>query len=408
MTATVVEIGHLFLKTYYERMSKDPSKVSALYSNTAELTHINYQLDFKEDLITVPTVKITGKENISKFFTRNNKKVCDLKVKIDSCDIQSTGVSRSGVIILTTGELFWTGTPTYRFCQTFVLERIENNANALDIVNDIIRFIPEPSYEYQIQPSNSVTSNKVENQVAIEETVTKSNDIDVEESKKDSAIEVSREDSEIIQNEIDKSDEKTEPKDSTSFTEASTELEIANTTDDSTTSVSGSSPVPVKISWASKLASVEHKTTEQPSNKDDSSDETKQKASIDKKSSEFGSKENNNSRSNKKKQMFSTVNKDGFYPIYIRGTAGVSEEKLKSTLEKEFGTVMKITNADNFAVVDFELQKSQTEALEKRKIKVEDIEVHLERKTLRKSTSTSPVSSNTSRQHKKHYMKKRD
>ena len=88
MAVAVQDIVHAFLQAYYQRMRKDPSKVSCLYSPTAELTHINYQVDFDCTADSLSTIKLTGKENISRFFTRNNKKVSDLKAKVDTCDFQ--------------------------------------------------------------------------------------------------------------------------------------------------------------------------------------------------------------------------------------------------------------------------------------------------------------------------------
>ncbi|CDO93387.1 unnamed protein product [Kluyveromyces dobzhanskii CBS 2104] len=142
-TYDVKEIGYAFLKTYYERMHNDPSKLSYLYSSTAELTHVNYNEPIKHDKDQLNTVRLIGKDNINNFFTRNSKRVQDLKVKIDSCDFQSTGYERSAILILTLGELYWTDSPSYRFCQCFILEPVEYNGKVYDLKNDIIRFIPD-------------------------------------------------------------------------------------------------------------------------------------------------------------------------------------------------------------------------------------------------------------------------
>lgn len=377
MTFTVVDIGHSFLNTYYERMNKDPSKVSALYSNTAELTHINYQIEINKESDIVPTVKLTGKENISKFFTRNNKKVCDLKVKIDSCDIQTTGSSRESIIILTTGELFWTGTPTFRFCQTFVLECIEENKEAFDITNDIIRFIPDIFEQYVAKPVES--KSEVNEKTILEDEPTSNS---VERSSKELQLIAIKKDT----------------KENVSLLQSTKEAQEVVSTP-----ASISSPVPVKMSWASKLAAIEQKNFQEVS------ENSKTKISSEKKSTDINRNENT-SRNSKKKQTFSTINKDGFFPIYIRGTADVSEDKLRKTLEREFGFIMKMTYADNFAVVDFELQKSQTDALEKKKLRIEDVEVYLERKTVKKATTSAIpiVPSSSSRQSKKFHVKKRE
>ncbi|CCE65788.1 hypothetical protein TPHA_0M02140 [Tetrapisispora phaffii CBS 4417] len=371
MATSVNEIGFAFLNIYYERMKKDPSKVSALYSNTAELTHINYQVNLDENSDTVETVKLTGKENISKFFTRNNKKVCDLKVRLDSCDMQATGQSQSNIIILTTGELFWTGTPTYKFCQAFVLQRSQENKNIFDITNDIIRFIPDSLEKYVIkQQENTPVDNSDDGPKELEGNTgigkPKENKVNTSTVEPVSEKQAPEMDDKNQQN--DKSDENVD----------SSKVD-KQVTEQSTT----------KMSWASKLSSVAQKPNQVPATK--TSNEESQSKNLEKSTlSDNSKKENSSNKATKKKQVFSTVNKDGFFPIYIRGTTGINEDRLKKILEKEFGNIMKITSADNFAVVDFENQKSQTDALEKKKLKIDDIEVQLERKTVKRVTSTTP------------------
>ena len=154
-TPTIQEISYAFVRTYYERMNNNPSKMSNLYSNTAELTHIGYQQKVDENSDVLATVKLTGKENISKFFVRNEAKVNDLKVKLDSCDFQTTGVNHKSIFIVVTGELFWTGTPTYRFCQSFILTPTSPSSDSYDITNDIIRFLGDNFQSIKAARQNS-------------------------------------------------------------------------------------------------------------------------------------------------------------------------------------------------------------------------------------------------------------
>ncbi|CCK69769.1 Bre5p KNAG_0D00170 [Huiozyma naganishii CBS 8797] len=144
MVLSIQEIVYAFLQVYYQRMKSNPGKLANLYSSTAELAHINYtQIANKlEDIDEIPTVKLTGRDNISKFFSRHEKKVSDLKVKIDSCDFQTTGINHKNILISVTGELFWPGSQVYQFCQTFILNPVAKSNDIYDISNDIIRFIP--------------------------------------------------------------------------------------------------------------------------------------------------------------------------------------------------------------------------------------------------------------------------
>lgn len=455
MGAAVQDIVYAFLQTYYQRMKKDPSKVSSLYSTTAELTHINYQLDFDKSADVLPTIKLTGKENISKFFTRNNKKVSDLKAKIDTCDFQTA--SHSSILILTTGELFWSGTPAYRFCQTIILQPNADNKNAYDVTNDVIRFIPDNWIPANIKvSSNSECSTKSSQSSAIngQPNVEEASDAELKmekvpeppkpevkskpqpvsrestptdqtinvEPKTDMKSDESRKDQKTVDKgyalnrtvttEVDNSDDK---KPSEIDDESGTASDKEKQKDVDATQEAQIRP-PARMSWASKLAASNDyiKSTSpvaQPQNEAARSDvqPLNNKKIAENKSESPNHRDANVTKPVKKKPQFSTVNKDGFYPIFIKGTAGVKEEKLRSVLENEFGHIMKMTTADNFAVVDFESQRSQVEALDRRQMMVGDTEVHLSRKTLKKSTGSPPVgSSSSTRPHKKHSNKKRD
>ncbi|AQZ14643.1 BRE5 (YNR051C) [Zygosaccharomyces parabailii] len=413
MGATVQEIGYAFLQTYYHRMSKDPSKVSCLYSATAELTHTNYQMDFLEDSDILPTVKLTGKENISKFFTRNNKKVSDLKVRVETCDFQTTGLSHASILILTTGEMFWTGTPTYKFCQTIILTP-SGSKDTFDVTNDVIRFIsdnivPEKSQDLskknldvedhaESQQEPQQESSKLESETELK---TLENEENVQPKLEDphGNIDVKELQSKKESNESSKPELKEDIKEET-------KVDVKEESKQNSKDPSQDGPPtqqPVRISWASKLAA-----NGDSSKANSESQYNGTRRAVDTKS-DIPNRRDINNRTAKKKTIFSTVNKDGYYPIYIKGTAGVKEDRLKSALEAEFGTVMKITNADSFAVVDFETQKSQMDALERRQLTIDDIEIIMGRKTVKKSPSPPVGGTQTQfRSHKKYSGKKRD
>lgn len=456
MAVAVQDIVHAFLQTYYQRMRKDPSKVSCLYSATAELTHINYQVDFDCNADSLSTIKLTGKENISRFFTRNNKKVSDLKTKIDTCDFQTSGVSQSSILILTTGEMYWSGTPAYRFCQSIVLQPNADNKNAFDVTNDVIRFIRDDLKPYSTKTSQDLKEdgNKAAQPVInggpkpqdlptkVETTEPEIKSVESAEldSKKEcetrqlspeNGSEASESEKADTNNKINQTMKSKEVKTASTGEEtvkneiekpAKSETEVSPTADkvkiSSAVPETDDKPTapPVRMSWASKLAAsgdsfkASAPTASHEPTKTEAPQPPNNRKAVETKS-EFQpvQKENINNKTAKKKPQFSTVNKDGFYPIYIKGTAGIKEEKLKSALEDEFGTIMKMTTADSFAVVDFQTQKSQMDALERKQLTVGDTEVYLSRKTVKKSSSTPPVGSSGSiRSHKKHSNKKRD
>ncbi|KOG97202.1 Bre5p [Saccharomyces eubayanus] len=514
MVATVQDICFAFLQNYYERMRTDPSKLAYFYASTAELTHTNYQsksTNEKDDVL--PTVKVTGRENINKFFSRNDNKVRSLKLKLDTIDFQYTGHLHKSILIIATGEMFWTGTPVYKFCQTFILLP-SSSGSTFDITNDIIRFIPSSFKPYlqredylpQPEKDSSATTvdegEKIRQDLKVDKEKEKENSPEVTKpkAKKEiskepivepkplnqekpiadhnqsqdlSAVKESKNHAEgvvceakgidkqnelLLQETIVKPDEKppksekkavptkalpikakeaseiiskTPLPNSKVDNEEITVQEIvqesetegkpiephSSETKESNGSVPALSPSPEpvanppKMTWASKLMTENSDRI----SKNNSTVEYIRPETLTKKPSErkfeMGNRRDNASSSkNKKKPVFSTVNKDGFYPIYIRGTSGLREEKLRSALEKEFGKVMRITAADNFAVVDFETQKSQTDALEKKKKLIDGIEVCLERKTVKKPTgNNSPsVFPNGVRPHRKQPLKRKE
>ncbi|CCF57473.1 hypothetical protein KAFR_0C04820 [Kazachstania africana CBS 2517] len=542
MSATVQEVVHAFLRTYYERMKTNPSKLSNMYASTAELTHVNYQQLPSDDSAldfflndTLPTVKLTGKDNINKFFTRNNKRVNDLKVKLNTVDFQTTGASHKSILLVTTGELFWTDTPVYRFCQTFILVPLLRNNDIYDISNDIIRFIPDYLQEIEIQeekepdfsekeisveveeklpPVNSenaiahesefeeeptvpekVTANEtkkeqLETKVESAPEVTDSKKVEEISSKKEKPDDKVKEKkhSKLHQEKKPKSTEpskshssekhgteessktidKKENKEKLSKSASSNKLKEKSKAEDSKivpeeqakedateikhkkndeirddTDVAANEQVEVqknensenpneeglkevkepakpaqfaKLSWASKLTVGEPQrdarkivVTKPTTASNDTNKKEHQRKNSDKKFDMGSRKENTSNRNKKKTNNYSGVNKEGYFPIYVNNTIGLKEDELKNTLIKEFGPVMKVTNGDSFAVVDFQLQSSQSEAIERKKLIVNDVEISLERKTSKKSSSSQNGFSNTQKNYRKHNtIKKKD
>lgn len=246
VAASVQEIVYAFLQTYYQRMKSNPSKLSNLYSSTAELTHINYTQITPSDIHQsisndndnnnnnstidmIPTIKLTGKDNINKFFTRHENKVNKLKVKLDTCDFQTMGASHKNILVVVTGELFWDGTPSYQFCQTFILIPISKNSDIYDISNDIIRFIPDtfkqihlineenatPKIGVKEKPQVTQIDNAKTSQNSISSSIRKENMI-VDEKQNDDIISENSVKSDRENNKIEANQQQSEDKQSLS------------------------------------------------------------------------------------------------------------------------------------------------------------------------------------------------
>lgn len=436
-TFNLQDIGYAFLKTYYQRMHNDPSKLHHLYSNTAELIHVNYQVEFDNMSDTLPTVRLIGKDNISKFYTRNSKIVQDIKVKIDSCDFQPTGPNNNNILILALGEVCWAQTVSYRFCQTFILNSISNDNKMFDVTNDIIRFIPGISNTVNVpckdEPKEIQSSIEVEipSQIKTEnESPEKDAKIGMEnaqtmERSQDSVIGCTNDGTEdsapIIKDlesrdasEIQLTDEKqiqlSEVLDQTVYEEISTNksyIESEATSGTETIDTPDLNQLLKKMNWASKLAKSGSKDVPNATTNYIRADSQPNKK-LDKKVSILTA--TNKPTSSKKSKQFSLQNKDGFFPVYIRNTGGVNDKDLTNTLEVKFGTVKKISSQESFAVVDFEDQKCQQDAIKLHTLKIKNTTVYIEPKTVKKtnsSASTSPSPSNGQRLGKKHVSKRK-
>ena len=581
-------------------MKSNPTKLSNLYTNTAELTHINYQSITEDDYAhndVLPTVKLAGRENIHKFFSRSESRVSDIKLKIDTCDFQTTGIQHRGILIVVMGELFWSGTPVYKFMQTFVLCPTIRNSDIYEISNDIIRFVPDSLKQLRVVRKSSSGAEEVDTESKVdaeggqekERTVTVVNGVEKpiktkenkpgleshthhvpdkgdtsksakgSESHQEAQGKVSEERTEDHHKVVDKDKERQrekhkkhgdtketeapkevnggsistkttsvtdqkkaklpglkEPETSkkevqhleqsagpgtssekvTKETERETEAGVEKERDTgkqgeemdaahhrhhhqtvatptatskphesgseqvsnnaepdlkgtktpatasstaaaaaaTTTTITATSTQPVKLTWASRLStnsdlqretrkvivtrpSVSSSTPTDSGSKRDSEGtgftsggKSNSLRGNDRKFDMPSRKDNSSARgSGKKKGVFSNMNREGYYPIYVAGNANLKDEVLKNRLVREFGPVMKMTSGDNFAVVDFQLQSSQIEAIEKGRMTIDGVEVSLEHKTVKKSSSNQSNYSNVSRGYRKYNSsRKRD
>lgn len=431
-TYDVKEIGYAFLKTYYERMHNDPSKLSCLYSSTAELTHINYNDPIKHDKDYLNTVKLIGKDNINNFFTRNSKRVQDLKVKIDSCDFQSTGYESSSILILTLGELCWTDSPSYRFCQCFILEPAEYNNKIYDLKNDIIRFIPA------LGPLEKPVSDKPSEQVVVSGSIEKSAEKSVEkpmekpvekpaqepvatppvvtakpveitkpvpkkqdppvavavksplseekekEKEKPSAAssvsQASKAKPKAEEEEVQKRSSSPTPSSTTTSTPIPTQTPTpvstpnpASTSTSTNTNAPQTQAEPVKMTWAGKL----NKTSKLTTNYIKVDVSTKKSKSPPPNGFTKQNKKNKQQQQSKPIGDVIIQNSHGYYPVYVGNTNGLTASELEKALIKEYGEVMKTTFQDSFAVVDFKEKSARDAAIEAQHLKVGERTINL-------------------------------
>lgn len=384
MAATIQEIVYAFLQTYYGRMRMEPSKVANLYTKAAEATFVNYgqvnfeRLDFKETIL--PTVKLTGRDNVNKFYIRNQRNVRDLKIKIDTCDFQTTGQSHQNILIMIVGELFWTNTPTYQFTQTFILIPASKNNELYDISNDILRFIPETYKEIEIiQEPNS--------DVRVEETQEVKEAEDVKEESVAETVPLRKWKG---KNEEEGEESGKEEKEEEEKIREDQHSEHSKLSESKKSTLEEKVPIhaspPVKMSWAAKLGTMDVNRENKKAIISKPIESTKKDSKKEKKNELGTRKENVTGRTKKKNQ------KEASYPIYITRPEKLSVDEIKIVFEKEFGPIVKLTSGENFAVVDFQSQTSQNNAIERRKVTVRGIHLSIEKKTSKKPVVANTVS----------------
>lgn len=140
--APVQEIGYSFLRQYYTRLHDDPKTLHHLYAEKANVKCINFPFLKDDQTHFLPqTTKITGKANLADFYNQHETKIKELRLRIDTHEVQSTGADDSGVFIMAMGEMCWKQSPSYRFVQTFILKYVTKNV--FDVTNDLIKFIPD-------------------------------------------------------------------------------------------------------------------------------------------------------------------------------------------------------------------------------------------------------------------------
>lgn len=87
-------------------------------------------------------------------------------------------------------------------------------------------------------------------------------------------------------------------------------------------------------------------------------------------------------------------NSNGYYPVYVGNTNGLSATELEKALIKEYGEVVKTSFQDSFAVVDFREKSARDAAIEAQHLRVGDKTINLNPKEERGSKYGKAKSNN--------------
>ncbi|CCH44322.1 putative G3BP-like protein [Wickerhamomyces ciferrii] len=423
-------VTYSFVHFYYQSLHENPTKLFQIYTDDANLTHskIPSNNDDHETINkSIETEQFTNKLEIEKFYSNSNIKNC--KVRVSSIDSQSINLNNS-ILISIIGELALTDeSPVYRFTQTFVLVpgKVEKT---YDISNDIFRLIPDDDFELNqinnedeiqnsiptlngsIQAEEPSTSNVTEDASI---TITEANGQIKEESTKEekivetpvekptetsdeTPIETEKPKEQVNGDSNVKTDEKEEAQkeDKEEDKEEPSSKEESSKPEESSKQSEESKPVKAPPrSWADAVISSPSTTSpttttpvtkSKPKSKPQStSTQSPPPSSTQQQQSQSQSKDKN---SNTKQQplQHATNNQnrnkkiDHLYAITVRGIDALSASDVREALEKSFGKTIKVEPRGTFALVSFEEEKAQKEALRVNRLKIKSSVVTIEEK----------------------------
>ena len=77
------------------------------------------------------------------------------------------------------------------------------------------------------------------------------------------------------------------------------------------------------------------------------------------------------------------------YSVFVKNTRDLTEEQIRNSLENEFGTIVKITTGENYTVIDFDNENSQSNCLSKAKMNIDEEEVVFEKRQNQRRQSSN-------------------
>ncbi|ONH64713.1 UBP3-associated protein BRE5 [Cyberlindnera fabianii] len=150
---SVEQIAYSFVQFYYQNLHEDPSTLSKVYTEDAQLTHSVVPETPGVNFInkTIETKSLASKSSIKSFYA--DSKLANSKIRVSSIDSQS--IFNESILISVVGELALKDEEAiYRFTQSFILKPAKA-ANAYDVANDIFRLIPDEDYELNTEEDNA-------------------------------------------------------------------------------------------------------------------------------------------------------------------------------------------------------------------------------------------------------------
>lgn len=383
------QVTYSFVNFYYTKLHESPTELYHAYTKDATLTHSKIPSNNEEQEIINKSIEfeqVSSVQEIEQFYAKSNIKNC--KIRVSSIDYQTVALNNS-VLISIIGELALTDeSPVYRFTQSFILVP-SKVANAYDISNDILRLIPDDDFELNQEDA-------VEEDVKVEEPPNKAQEEKVEDLKPNGEVKL-----EAPKEEEDKRETKEESEEEVVVPEAKEELveeeqKIEPVAEEAKSQEPKSEepkdePVeeeapkveakPVKMSWAQISSSAAPAIA--PAPVIPTKTKVKQQGTTANTATSKEPKENSpkqplqniTNQKNQRKRF------EHLYPVYIKGTEVLSAQELKIALDQEFGKTTKVEPRGNYALADFETERSQQKALTSKHLKIGKSTITIEPKT---------------------------
>lgn len=358
-------IGLGFIYLYFETLAKNEQDVAQLYSDTCEMVFVDLTRLNNLDHETYPVVKLHGKDAVKEYLTSIKGQLSTTELKIKTFDSLRIPGSDASILLSLTGEVIWSGTKTYNFTQTFVLSPTKLDDNVFEVGNSVFRITTEVvnkgerTKKYTNAPRTKPKAKHYSGMANTSPFIPASNQ---------------------YQNRYNWNGY------TGAMAEGSTPFYPQGMRTDYNQNFSQYSPQQNQYGYYNNnhnsYMNSNGKNGNGYSRYSDKKYNYNNKNSSDPSSNENTRASSNNSSSvtNTNAQSSPNHRKVPYYSVHVNNMENIPEDVIKETLEKEFGTIMKITTGENYLVVDFEKAIDQTACLGKGKLTINGVDITFEKK----------------------------
>lgn len=371
-------IGLGFIYMYFEAMAKRVEDVSELYSEDCEVVFVDLTRLNNLDHETYPVVKLHGRSDVREYFKSVSTQLSTIELKIKTYDSLRILNEGSSILLSLTGEVFWSGTKAYNFTQTFILIPREKDDNVFDIANSVFRITTDVANKGEkLRKFNNTprTKPKVKHYSAM----SNSSPFIPASNQYQNRYNWNGYTGAMAEGSMPFYPQNGAPDYNQGFSQYAPQSQYAYYNSHNSYMNGNAKGISSNGHTYSRYSDKKYSHNNGKNSSEPSSNETTRTNS-----------KNSSSTPNTSNQSQVSYRKATYYPVHVNNTQNLPEDRIKESLEKEFGTIMKITNGENYLVVDFEKPVNQAACLNMGKLTIEGVGITFEKKhNQRKSRSNT-------------------